>query len=366
MDTLLESTFPPETLYRHTGIAKQPFNTLYQLMAAFQEHPEYRERAARMLFVPEYLSFLLTGKLANEYTNASTSALLNAKTAQWDPAVVAAAGLPPALFRDSPVPAGSLLGSFRADVAARLGFSSQVILPATHDTGSAFIAIPARDADAVFLSSGTWSLLGTELLHPLCDEASRVAGFTNEGGYGSRIRYSKNIMGLWMLQRIHEELGGRHSFEQMAQMAAASDYRAYIQATDNRFLAPESMLGEVHAALLQQGAPAPETIGDTLRAVTVGLARCYQQSIAQLETLTGKRFTSINIVGGGSRNETLNQLTADYAGLPVFAGPAEGTAIGNLAAQMIASHEFADLQAARQAICRSFAIRQYTPNRVCP
>ncbi|HNW85623.1 MAG TPA: rhamnulokinase family protein [Candidatus Limiplasma sp.] len=361
MDALLEQTFPAESLYRRTGIAKQPFNTLYQLMAVFREHPEYRERAQHLLFVPEYLSFLLTGRMANEYTNASTSALLNAETAHWDSAVYGAANLPPALFARQPVPAGTPLGPFSAGVAKELGFTSTVLLPATHDTGSAFMAVPARDANAVFLSSGTWSLLGTELPRPLCDEASRAAGFTNEGGYGGAIRYLKNIMGLWMLQRIRAELNGAYRFEQMAQMAAESAYPACIDAADPRFLAPENMTAEVHAALREQGEPAPQSLGDTFRAVTLGLARCYQRSVTQLENLTGKRFTSINIVGGGSQNQVLNQMTADCTGLPVFAGPAEGTAIGNLAAQMIAAGELSGLAEARQAIRRSFSVQTFLP-----
>ena len=361
MDAILEETLPYEALYARTGIAKQPFNTLYQLMAVFREHPQYVSTARRMLFVPEYLSFLLTGKLANEYTNASTSALINATTGLWDHAVMEAAQLPKQLFEQEPVPAGTPLGMFRPEVATALGFDALVVLPATHDTGSAFMAIPGRDENAAFLSSGTWSLLGTELPRPLCNQASRLAGFTNEGGYGGSIRYLKNIMGLWMLQRIHEELHEAYTYAEMAQMAAASAYPCCIDATDQRFLAPASMIAEVKAALQAQSAPAPESTADILRAVTVGLAQCYRTGILQMESLTGKRFTSLNIVGGGSQNQVLNQLTANLTGLPVYAGPAEGTAIGNLTAQMLAANEFATLQQARQAIRKSFSVQKYMP-----
>ena len=363
MDALLEEKMSMETLYHHTGIAKQPFNTLYQLMAVCKEHPQYRTAAKRMLLVPEYLSFLLTGKMANEYTNASTTALLNAITGQWDQEVIRAAELPSQLFGQAPVAAGSTLGCLRPELVEELGFDAHVLLPATHDTGSAFMAIPAKDDHAVFLSSGTWSLLGTELAHPRCDRASLVAGFTNEGGYGGKVRYLKNIMGLWMLQCIHTELNAAYRFEDMATMAAGSTYPAYIDAADNRFLAPASMLAEVQNALAEQDAPEPQGIADILRAVTVGLAKCYQKSIGQLGHLTGKLFTSINIVGGGSQNVVLNQLTADYTGLPVYAGPVEGTAIGNLAAQMIADGVLPDLQQARKMIYHSFGVKAYMPKK---
>jgi len=233
-----------------------------------------------------------------------------------------------------------------------------VILTATHDTGSAYLAVPARDNHAAFLSSGTWSLLGTELNAPCVTQESRLAGFTNEGGYGGTIRCLKNIMGLWMLQCIRREIGERYTFAEMADMAAASDYPAYVDATDQRFLAPKSMLEEVKAALLEGSAPEPKGLADILRAVNVGLAVCYRDAIRDMSRMTGKNFTSVNIVGGGSMNETLNRLTAKMTGLDVFAGPSEGTAIGNLIVQMIAKGEFASVQEARDMIKRSFDIKE--------
>ncbi|MBQ7849881.1 MAG: rhamnulokinase, partial [Clostridia bacterium] len=192
-------------------------------------------------------------------------------------------------------------------------------------------------------------------------ETALNAGFTNEGGYNGTTRFLKNIMGMWMLQCIHKEIGGAHSFAEMADMAGKSTYPAYIDAADNRFLAPASMLEEVKAALREAGAPAPEGLSDVLRAVTMGLAVCYDKSIKEMSAITGKPFTSINIVGGGSANVVLNQMTADVTGLPVYAGPTEGTALGNLAAQMIVDGAFADLAAFRAALPGSFEIREYRP-----
>lgn len=212
-----------------------------------------------------------------------------------------------------------------------------------------------------WLSSGTWSLLGTELNTAVTGQHALSAGFTNEGGYGNTVRFLKNIMGMWMLQCIHKETGAAFSFARMADMAASSSYPYAIQATDNRFLAPEHMLSEVKQALQDAGHPAPETLSDVLRAVTVGLALCYRDAICEMEEITGKHFTSLNIVGGGSQNTVLNQMTADLTGLPVFAGPTEGTALGNLAGQMIANGEFASLADFRHALKHSFPITTFFP-----
>lgn len=353
MDVLLEKTLPFQRMYQLTGIAKQPFNTVYQMMAVLEEHPEDRERATDFLLMPEYLSYCLCGKKAHEWTNLSTTALMDAQRRTWSREVRRAAGLPDSWFRTPIVEPGTYLGRLRPEIAREVGFDAEVILPATHDTGSAFMAIPAQDDQAVFLSSGTWSLLGVELSAPLTGEKSRLSGFTNEGGWGGTIRHLRNIMGMWMLQSIRQEMGKTHSFSEMADMADQSDYGAYVDVTDNRFLAPKSMTEEVRSALREQGAPEPDDIGAILRAVTMGLAVGYKKSIEDMAKQTGKTFTSINIVGGGCQNQTLNRMTARQTGLPVFAGPAEGTALGNLGAQMICSGALTDLAAFRAAVKKS-------------
>ncbi len=358
MDTELEKTFSFAQLYAVTGIAKQPFNTIYQMMAVLREHPEYRETVRDFLMVPEYLAYKLTGVKMHEWTNCSTTALCDAKTRTWSETVIKAAGLPMHWFSQPIAQPGALIGSLLPDIADAAGGQLDVLLTATHDTGSAYLAVPARDDQAAFLSSGTWSLLGTELDAACPTDASRIAGFTNEGGFGGTTRYLKNIMGLWMLQCIRRETGNQYSFAEMADLAARSDYSHCVDATDNRFLAPASMMDEVKAALRESGAPEPTTLGDLLRAVNLSLAVCYRDAIQQMSEITGKAFTSVNIVGGGSQNATLNRMTAEMTGLPVFAGPAEGTAIGNLIVQLIAKGEFASLHDARQSVKNSFDIKE--------
>ena len=362
MDAELEKVMPFPFHFGLCGIAKQPFNTVYQMMAVVREHPEYATEVADFLMMPEYLSYILTGKKAHEWTNCTTGALCNAESGTWSETIRAAAGIPDSWFGTPMVKPGTVLGPLSPAVEAQVGYPSTVILPATHDTGSAYMAVPAKDDGAAFLSSGTWSLFGTELPAPVTSQTALNAGFTNEGGYNGTTRFLKNIMGMWMLQCIHKEIGKIHTFAEMAQMADSSAYPAYIDAADNRFLAPESMLEEVKAALHDACAPASESLSDILRAVTMGLAVCYDKSIREMSAITGKTFTSINIVGGGSANVVLNQMTADVTGLPVYAGPTEGTALGNLAAQMIADGTFADLAAFRKALPDSFEIKEYRPN----
>ncbi len=361
MDAELEKVMPFPFHFGLCGIAKQPFNTVYQMMAVVKEHPEYAEEVDDFLMMPEYLSYILTGKKAHEWTNCTTGALCNAESGTWSETIRAAAGIPEKWFRTPMVKPGTVLGKLTDEVAKEVGYQSTVILPATHDTGSAYMAVPAKDDGAAFLSSGTWSLLGTELAAPVTSEAALMAGFTNEGGYNGTTRFLKNIMGMWMLQCIHKEIDKAHSFAEMAQMAAASSYPAYVDAADNRFLAPANMLEEVKAALKDSGAPEPANLADILRAVTMGLAVCYDKSIKEMSEITGKAFTSVNIVGGGSANVVLNQMTADVTGLPVYAGPTEGTALGNLAAMMIVDGAFADLAAFRAALPGSFEIKEYLP-----
>ena len=362
MDKELEKKMPFAEHYRLTGTAKQPFNTVYQMMAVLKEHPEYREKAADFLFMPEYLSFLLTGRKAHEWTFASTSALADAKKRDWSIPVIRAAGLPEKWFSHSPVLPGRVLGHFSEEIAKAAGFDAKVVLPAMHDTGSAYMAIPAESRNTACLSSGTWSLLGTETDEPFTGDAPRTSGFTNEGGWNGSVRFLKNIMGLWMLQRLRAEDGERFSFAEMAELAEASDYPCWIDAADKRFLAPESMTREILSALSEAGAPKPENPGDLCRSVTMGLAVCYRDSIRELSQLTGIPFDSVNIVGGGSMNRVLNQWTASLTGLSVMAGPAEGTALGNLLGQMICTGELKDLREARELLRRSVEPEVFTPD----
>lgn len=352
-------------LYERTGIQYQKFNTIYQLLALKKEHPEQLMEADCFLMIPDYLGYLLTGVKANEYTNASTTALVSAQSRDWDRELMARLELPEEIF--PPIrPAGSMLGGFTAKIREKVGFDCKVTLPATHDTGSAFLAVPARDEHAVYISSGTWSLLGVENEAAITSADSAAANFTNEGGYQYRYRYLKNIMGLWMIQSIRREIGEqtgmRPSFPELIEAARASEaFVSEVDADDPRFLAPESMMEAVKDACREQGRPVPQTTGEVMRCVYLSLAADYKRAVRKLEQLTGKTYTSINIVGGGSQDMYLNQMTANAAGLPVFAGPTEGTALGNLMVQFIAAGEYENLQAARNAIRTSFEIKEVTP-----
>ncbi|MBQ3460177.1 MAG: rhamnulokinase [Solobacterium sp.] len=351
--------------YSRTGIQFQKFNTAYQLYALKKENPEVFEKAADMLMIPDYLGYLLTGKKAQEYTNATTTALVNAYTKDWDRELIHKLGLPERIFL--PISkAGSVLGEFCEEIKKETGMNMTVILPATHDTGSAYLAVPAKDNNAVFLSSGTWSLLGVENMAPITDQESMEQNLTNEGGYEYRFRYLKNIMGLWMIQNIRKELadenGNRPSFPDLIREAeGAKDFASMVDVDDDRFLAPSSMIEEVKKACADTDQPVPQTAGEVMQVVYRSLADDYRRAVKALKKLTGKTYTSMNIVGGGSQDMYLNQMTANATGLTVYAGPTEGTALGNLLVQMIASKETASLQDARNLIKESFEIREVKP-----
>ena len=355
-------------LYSRAGIQKTSFNTIYQLWALKKEHPEQLEKAASFLMVPEYLNYRLTGNIVHEYTDSSTTSLLDAAKKDWDWDLIDRLGLPRRVFGKLEMP-GATVGEYKG---------VKVVLPAMHDTGSAYLAVPARDDKAVYLSSGTWSLLGVENESPITTPESCAANFTNEGGAWGRYRFLKNIMGLWMIQSIRRELNGvsyvegkgaeatatalaaladyekgrKYSFNDLEMAARAADsYLVTVDVNSQRFLNPASMIGEVMSAAGEEGL-APKTVGEVMQCVYKSLAECYASAIANLSELTGKTYTSVNIVGGGSQDKYLNALTAEATGLEVFAGPVEGTAIGNLIVQMIAGGEFADLAEARKAIVR--------------
>lgn len=372
----VEKAIPPEELYARTGIQKMSFNTIYQLAALKTEDPGALDRAEHMLMMPEYLNFRLTGKIVHDYTIASTTALLDAAARDWDFDIIDRLGLPRRIFGKLSMP-GAAIGPLSPAVAAEVGFQSNVVLGACHDTASAYLAVPAADDNAVYISSGTWSLLGIESRTPLTTEESRIANFTNEGGYDCRYRYLRNIMGLWMIQSIRRELNGtayvqgrsasapeaepfiaqaggrKMSFAELESLARASKYDGIVNVNEQRFMAPKSMIAEVVAACADAGIAPPATIGDLVLCVYRSLAECYRKSIAELSKLTGRTFTSINIVGGGCKDKFLNELTSGATGLEVIAGPSEGTAVGNLIVQMLAAGVFSSVEDARAAIVKA-------------
>ncbi len=351
--------------YARTGIQYQKFNTVYQLVAMQKENPEILEKADAMLMIPDYLGYLLTGIKAQEYTNATTTGLVNAYAKTWDKELIDKLGLPERIFLPILQPS-TVLGDFSEQIQKETGVNTVVIMPASHDTGSAYLSVPARDDNAVFLSSGTWSLLGVENMDPITNRESMELNLTNEGGYEYRYRYLKNIMGLWMIQNIRRELkdenGNLPSFPDLIDAAkSASSFPSIVDVDDDRFLAPKSMIEEVKQACADSKQPVPSTIGEVMQVVYASLAKDYKKAIDALEQLTGKKYTSVNIVGGGSQDMYLNQMTANATGLTVFAGPTEGTALGNLLVQMIATQQIASLQEARDIIRKSFDIKEVKP-----
>jgi len=376
MDDVVSEVISPEELYARTGIQKQIFNTIYQFTALKKEHPEQLEQADAMLMLPDYFHYLLTGVKKQEYTNATSTGLVSAEGKAWDLEIIRRLGLPEKLFTELSMP-GTEVGPFTEEIAREVGFSATVVLPATHDTGSAFLAVPARNETSVFLSSGTWSLLGVENERPITTAASQAQNMTNEGGAWYRYRYLKNIMGLWVIQSIRRELNGvsyiagresRHAgdrewgFGDLAEEARrCRDFPAIVNINDDRFLAPESMIDELCDAAGEAGYPIPSSVGEIMQCAYRSLTKSYAEAVKALQALTGKTYTDMNIVGGGCQDRYLNEMTAKAVGLPVHAGPVEGTAIGNLVVQMIAGGEFENLAEARECIYESFAIENYQP-----
>jgi len=366
MDIEVSKFISESELYSRVGIQKMLFNTIYQLAAIKSQTPQYLKETAHLLMMPDYLHYRLCGVMKNEYTIASTSALLNAESKTWDDEVLKRCGFPKEIFCDI-VPPGTALGGFTNEIKEMVGFDCTVIMPPSHDTASAFLAVPAKSEISVYISSGTWSLLGVELTKPITTEVSRAANFTNEGGYDYRYRYLKNIAGLWLLQSIHKEIGNNMGYAELVKLAQASRCNCIFEVNDERFVAPDSMVDAIRNACLEQCTestctmPAPQSVGDFARSIFLSLAKSYAKTMNDLQELTGTKFDSVNIIGGGSQNTYLNQLTANACKLPVYAGPTEGTALGNIVSQMIASGVLSDYKAARHAIRQSFDIKLFEP-----
>ena len=360
MDEEVYKIIPEDELYARTGIQKAIFNTIYQLMALKVKKPEHLEKAHTMLLMPDYFHYMLSGVAATEYTEATTGQLVSPETKDWDMELIERLGYPKRIFQRMVTP-GTVLGELTAEVQAEVGFNCKVVEPATHDTGSAVIAVPTDSDDALYISSGTWSLMGTELMEANCSPESKANNLTNEGGYGYRFRYLKNIMGLWMIQSVKKEIGGDLGFGEICEMASKCSIPSIVDCNDDRFLAPANMTEEVQAACRESGQQVPEGLAQVASVIYNSLARCYAETIRQIEGITGRKYDKIHIVGGGSNAEYLNRLTAAATGIPVYAGPTEATAIGNIAAQMMATGELADLKAARACVFRSFSITTYQP-----
>lgn len=358
MDEEVYKFISEDDLYARTGIQKQLFNTIYQLMALKVKKPEQLAAAQTMLMIPDYFHYMLSGVAATEYTNATTGQLVSPETKDWDMELIEKLGYPKQIFQKLVTP-GTVLGDLTAEVAAEVGYNCKVIAPATHDTGSAVIAVPTDSDNALYISSGTWSLMGVELMKANCSPESKANNLTNEGGYDYRFRYLKNIMGLWMIQSVKKEIGGDLGYGEICEQASKCTIPSIVDANDDRFMAPENMTEEVKKACAESGQPVPEGLAEVASVIYNSLAQCYAKTIGELESITGQKYDCIHIVGGGANADYLNKLTAKATGLPVFAGPTEATAIGNLAAQMMATGELANLKDARACVFKSFEISKY-------
>lgn len=343
----VESLVSPTELYAKTGIQKQNFNTIYQLYA--DKKNNRLKNAKYFLMMPEYLSFKLTGVCKNEYTNATTTGLVNANAKTWDADIIYALGLTEVPFLPLSLPS-SHVGFLSEDIQKAVGFNCAVLFAPSHDTASAVCACPMADND-LYISSGTWSLIGTEITEPILNDSARKLNFTNEGGIDYRFRFLKNYMGMWLFQNIRRNLNKKLSYDDMMNLAKNCGEYKYFDVNNSMLVAPKNML-EAIGKLINN-----DDLGLILNSAYHSLAKSYSEAVTEIETVTGKRFNSIHIVGGGCQDVYLNALTRDYTGKSVTAGPIEATATGNIVSQIMRDKKIS-LAAARDLIKKSFDTKE--------
>jgi len=356
---------PRDEVYGKTGIQIVDFNTLYQLLAVKKDTPEILEAAESMLFVPDLLNYFLTGVKQTEYTIASTGQLLDAEKRDWAWELIDKFGLPRRLFSDIVMPS-TVIGGLRREVLDEVGaLNAKVISVAAHDTGSAVMSVPAKSDKFIWTSSGTWSIMGTETKEPVISDKTSLFNFTNEGGAERTIRLSKNITGLWIEQeskRQWEREGEKLGYAELTKLSdEATPFKCFINPDDERFSTPGNMPKRIQDYCRETNQPIPETKGEIVRCITESLAMKYRTTAEMTDELCSERMPSINIVGGGTQKNALNQYTANACNRPVFAGPVEATALGNIISQAIAAGEIKDLKEGREVIANSFEIKEYQP-----
>lgn len=358
MDEEVYQIISEEELYARTGIQKAIYNTIYQLMALKKRRPADLERAASLLMIPDYFHYRLSGKKVQEYSEASTSQLLNPETKDWDYELIEMLGFPTGIFQSIRMP-GTTVGCLTEEVQEVVGYNCKVVLPPSHDTASAVMAVPSNEEDTCYISSGTWSLMGVERGEPDCSSKSREANFTNEGGYGGRITYLANIMGLWMIQSVRNQLAPDMSYGELCRQASREKIASLVDCQDESFLSPRDMVKAVQSYCEKTGQEVPLTLSQLACVIYNSLAKCYGEKLQEIRKITGTQYDKIHIIGGGSNAVYLNELTAKYTGISVHAGPGEATAIGNILAQMLEEGEFGDLREARRCVADSFEIMIY-------
>ncbi|MEX2092483.1 MAG: FGGY-family carbohydrate kinase [Pirellulales bacterium] len=359
-----------ERIYQTTGIQFMALNTLYSLYAQQLADPGALSAADRLLFMPDLFHYWLSGEMAVEATIASTSQMVDCHTGSWAREMLAELGLPAHILQSTVAP-GTAVGTIRGQLATDTGLPAdlKVIAPASHDTASAIAAVPAaEDSNWCYLSSGTWSLLGAELDEPCVSPAAQAAMFTNELGVLGTTRFLKNIPGLWLVQECRRDLarqGRQLDYVALTRLASeAQPFRTLVDPAHSAFQAPGNMLEKIAAVAGCAGQPAPESSGQFIRCCLESLALAYREKLATLESILDRRFDVIHIVGGGGKNELLNQMTADATGRHVVVGPYEATALGNALVQAMAAGDVRDLAELRRIVARSFDLATYEPTRV--
>lgn len=366
-DGMMEQAFqrlPREKIFELTGIQFMQLNTLYQLLAMAVNNSPALNIAETFLTIPDLLNYWLTGEIACEFSNATTTQCYDPRQRDWSAPLLDAMNIPRRIFPKIVLP-GTSLGKLLPHIADEVGTQATVIAPACHDTGSAVAAVPARNQNFVWISSGTWSILGAELREPVITPASLKNNFTNEGGVGGTFRFSKNIAGLWLIQECRRQWareGGGISYEELTQMAArAKSFCAVIDVDDANFLKPGNMPARIRAYCERTGQVSPQSKGEIVRCALEGIALKYRFVLERLKEMTGHQLEPIHIVGGGTQNRLLSQFTADATGRVVITGPVEATAIGNLMVQAIAFGHVGSLADARAIIAQSFETSTFEP-----
>lgn len=367
-DGALERAFaevPADLIFEQTGIQFMSLNTLYQLLVDRDRRPTVLKMADRFLLIGDYFNYLLSGVAKAEASLASTTQLYNTRKRKWSPLLIRKFRLPKKIFPDI-VSSGTVLGPLLPAITEQTGLKGvQVVASCSHDTAAAVAAVPAEGTDWAYLSSGTWSLLGIETKKPIINEKSRSLNCTNEEGYGPTTRFLKNQIGLWILQECRRDWarqGQEYAYaELVAQAQGAPPLRSLIYPNAPRFLKPGDMVRKVAEYCTQSGQPPPSNPAEVTRCVCESLALGYAQCLREIESITGRRVQVLHIVGGGSRNELLNQLTANATGIPVLAGPVEATAIGNMLVQALALGQLESHEQLRNVVRQSFPITRYDP-----
>lgn len=356
---------PHAELYGRTGIQHLYFNTIFQLYALKKKRPDLLERADKMLLMPDLFHYFLTGIRQAEYTIASTGQMIDANSRQWALDIFARLDLPADILCPLVYP-GTMSGGLSSDICAELDMAFiPAVAVTSHDTASAVVAVPSRQQDFIYISSGTWSLMGIESEKPLIDEKSFGFNFTNEGGFGKTIRFLKNIMGLWLIQESRRQWnreGANVSYADLEREALECEpFRSLIDPDDDTLAPPGDMPGRIRELCRQNGQPVPRGRGEVVRCIYESLALKYRVTKEQIELVTGKKYPYLHVVGGGTKDDLLSQYTANSTGVPVIAGPIEATALGNMAVQLLAQGEIDNLADARQVVAESFALKTFAP-----